>query len=134
MQARSRQNKVIWFLWCDWMPCSNRCHQSECCRGGWTLLWGISPGISWMWGDSSTPEANQRYLRNHSKASEMILWRIFQVLVGIPLGLLCLAILVSETIRCSRIIWAMIKGDQEIVNDLWLWDTTLTLKSRKDHC
>lgn len=50
----------------------------------------------------------------------MILWRIFQVLVGIPLGLLCLAILVSETIRGFRIIKAMIKGDQETINDLWL--------------
>ena len=50
----------------------------------------------------------------------MILWRIFQVLVGIPLGLLCLAILISETIRCTRIIWAMIKGDQKTINKLWL--------------
>lgn len=50
----------------------------------------------------------------------MILWRIFQALVLIPLGLLCLAILVSETIRCVRIIAAMIKGDQETINDLWL--------------
>ena len=50
----------------------------------------------------------------------MIAWRIFQVLVGIPLGLLCLAILISETIRCVRIIVAMIKNDQETVNKLML--------------
>lgn len=50
----------------------------------------------------------------------MILWRIFQVLVEIPLGLLCLAVLISETIRCIRIICAMIKGDQNTINDLWL--------------
>ena len=50
----------------------------------------------------------------------MTLWRIFQVLVGIPLGLLCLAILISETIRCTRIICAMIKGDQETINKLML--------------
>ena len=50
----------------------------------------------------------------------MILWRIFQVLVGIPLGLLCLVILISETIRCIRIIVAMIKKDQKTINDLSL--------------
>lgn len=50
----------------------------------------------------------------------MIAWRIFQVLVGIPLGLLCLAILISETIRCMRIIVAMLKGDQETVDRLTL--------------
>ena len=48
----------------------------------------------------------------------MIVWRIFQVLVGIPLGLLCLAIFVSEIIRCSRIIWAIFKKDQETINKL----------------
>ena len=50
----------------------------------------------------------------------MILWQIFQALVLIPLGLLCLAILISETIRCFRIIKAMIKKDQKIINDLWI--------------
>lgn len=50
----------------------------------------------------------------------MILWHIFQVLVGIPLGLLCLAILISETIRCFRIIKATIKDDQKTINDLWI--------------
>lgn len=50
----------------------------------------------------------------------MMFWRIFQALVLIPLGLLCLAILISETIRCTRIIWAMIKGDRETVDKLSL--------------
>ena len=50
----------------------------------------------------------------------MMFWRIFQALVLIPLGLLCLAILVSETIRCTRIIVAILKGDQETTNELML--------------
>ena len=50
----------------------------------------------------------------------MILWRIFQVLVLLPLGLLCLAILISETIRCTRIIVAILKGDQETIDKLTL--------------
>lgn len=50
----------------------------------------------------------------------MITWKIFQTLVVIPLGLFCLAFLISETVRCFRIIKAMIQNDQETVNKLWL--------------
>lgn len=49
-----------------------------------------------------------------------MLWTVFQIVIGIPVAICCLAILISETIRCFRIVKAMIKNDQETINDLWL--------------
>ena len=48
----------------------------------------------------------------------MILWRIFQALVLIPLGLLCLFCLISELIRVIRILIAYIRHDDETINKL----------------
>lgn len=45
---------------------------------------------------------------------------MFQIVIGIPVAICCLAILISETIRCFRIVKAMIKNDQETIDKLML--------------
>lgn len=49
-----------------------------------------------------------------------MLWTVFQIVIGIPVAICCLAILISEIIRCFRIVKAMINNDQETINRLGL--------------